>query len=193
MLRVANDDLERMLFAVMSARARLRVFHDLSVAEPHIGPTLLVAAAPAAKADHLVVRSPFGKRVVRCVNDHQRSAVTHIIDERLLGRLTPLVSVVVADDRLIVGELRREAAHVFSLLGRCGDLDLVKARVGEMLAEHRRGGFPSVVVLTIDDQHAIRRRGLDDCGEQHDQSSNNEAMHDASPIGGELRLIRELV
>ena len=71
---LANDDRERHALAVAARGPRHRVRDERVVAVVPIGPRVFVARAPAADAEHLVVGSPAGKRVVGRMHADQSAA-----------------------------------------------------------------------------------------------------------------------
>src|SRR5689334_1872521 len=112
MLFVADDDLEGVLRAVVAARPFARVADFLPfVVVIDIRPALLVAIAPAAEADHLVVFFPVAEGVVGRVDDDQPAAVLDIVDEVGLGLLRPARAVVIRDNNAIIGELGMKLVH----------------------------------------------------------------------------------
>src|SRR5207253_590478 len=87
------------------ASATPGVLLDLGVAPAEHGAGLIVASAPAADADHLVVLEPVGKRVVGSVHANKAPALADVLLKRLLRRLGPLVVAVVGEHDVIAGEL----------------------------------------------------------------------------------------
>ena len=165
-VRLADDQLERLHRSVAAALARLRVANDLSVAPADVRAGLLVAAAPAAQPRHFVVLLPLGKRRASEVVDHQPAAALDVIDQGLLGFFRPRVALIVAHHHVIRGKVRLEAAHVLAPRGRSGHVHRKQAALFQDFLEHGRGGLPFVAVLAVDDQ-GLKRRFCQCDGSQH--------------------------
>ena len=143
------------LLAVVAALAGRLVANDVAhVVDVYMRPRFLIAAAPAADADDAVVLGPIGKAVVGGVHGDETAAARDEGFEIFFRAGGPTLAVVVADDDVVVGELRFELADALAGRWRGGDVDLKPATRFECFFQKRRGGFPIVVVLAVDDEGA---------------------------------------
>jgi hypothetical protein len=121
---------------------------------------VLAALAPAADADHLVVRGPVAKSIVRGVNHYQPSSTANVILKLPAKIIRPRSRIEVGDDHLVFVELRMKAAEIASRGRRRNNGDLEKFRFLELGFENRRGDFPVVVrppALAVNEQNANSR------------------------------------
>src|SRR3954470_4401430 len=122
MLRGASFHEEGMLFAMAPAGPRGREWLKFAVPETEIRPGLFIAVVPTAQPDHFVVSFPIGKRVIRGMHTDKAAALADITLKSLLCFGGPWLTVVIANDHLVIGESRVKTRHVFPLSGGGGDL-----------------------------------------------------------------------
>ena len=137
--------------AVRTARAGRRIPYQGAVLPVDIRAGPLVTAAPAAQGDDMVVRLPFGERVVRRMEDDDTAAPADKPQERLLHRGGPGIAVIVQHHETVPREVHGETGHVGAGLRRDGHVHpeqagLLKGPL-QRLGTHR----PVVVVLPGDD------------------------------------------
>src|ERR1017187_8294287 len=163
MARVQHVHLETVPRPVPGIEARsLWNAHDLTFGRDHqAGPKALVAPP---QADHVVIRAPVEKRIVRGVVDHQAAAPADVFFESLLdppGPANPGVSlpaVEVVDDHAIPGEVRipgvpRRSRSIRRRAGR--DIHREAPALEEQGLQLPRSGLPVVVVDPVHNQDGI--------------------------------------
>ena len=79
---------------------------------------MLIASAPAADANHLIVGSPFGKGVVGRMDADESATFAHVFLECHFGFFPPRFAVVIAHDNFVVGEIGFETREIFAFWGR---------------------------------------------------------------------------
>src|SRR5262245_25558473 len=116
MIRIADGHLERVLLSVMTSGPGSGIANEPSVFETNIGPASLIASAPAAQADHLVICRPIGEGIIGSVIGDKAASVAHIFLECGLRLFRPLAAAtevaVVGDDNFVGGKIGLERAHV---------------------------------------------------------------------------------
>src|SRR3954452_15762321 len=107
----------------------------------------LVSVSPAATPNHLVIRPPPGKCVIRSVENDEAAAVLYVLLKRSLGVVCPFPvgSVQIGNDHLVIRKLWVETAKITFVWRGRDDLHLNHARVFQNLLQNRRSGFPGVV------------------------------------------------